>query len=76
MLKFSIWEAPSRHGLVPLSYLGAGGTSIPALSNRQHQVVAIVARLHTGSDVTRGDPEILFAHPQALEQASKVPTTS
>ena len=29
---------PLRHGLVPLSYLGPGGTSIPALSNRQHQI--------------------------------------
>ena len=35
-----IGVGPLKHGLVPLSYLGAGGTSIPALSNRQHQPVA------------------------------------
>ena len=47
---------PLRHGLVPLSYLGPGGTSIPALSNRQHQTVAIVARLHTGNIALRRHP--------------------
>ena len=51
-----IGVGPLRHGLVPLSYLGAGGTSIPALSNRQHQVVAIVARLHTGNIALRRHP--------------------
>ena len=47
---------PLRHGLVPLSYLGPGGTSIPALSNRQHQIAAIVARLHTGNIALRRHP--------------------
>jgi hypothetical protein len=47
---------PLRHGLVPLSYLGPGGTSIPALSNRQHQFAAIVARLHTGNIALRRHP--------------------
>ena len=51
-----IGVGPLKHGLVPLSYLGAGGTSIPALSNRQHQPVAIVARLHTGSIALRRFP--------------------
>ena len=51
-----IGVGPLKHGLVPLSYLGAGGTSIPALSNRQHQPVAVVARLHTGSTALRRYP--------------------
>ena len=51
-----IGVGPLRHGLVPLSYLGPGGTSIPALSNRQHDQVSVVARLHTGSSALRRHP--------------------
>ena len=51
-----IGVGPLKHGLVPLSYLGAGGTSNPALFNRQHQPVAIVARLHTGCIAFRRFP--------------------
>ena len=36
--------------------MGAGGTSIPALSDRQYQPVAIVSRLHTGSIALRRLP--------------------
>jgi len=44
------------HGLVPLSYLGAGGTSIVALSNKIAPIVAVVARLQTGNVALRRFP--------------------
>jgi hypothetical protein len=47
---------PLMHGLVPLSYLGAGGTSIVALSNRIAPIVAVVARLQTGNIALRRFP--------------------
>ena len=47
---------PLMHGLVPLSYLGAGGTSIVALSNKIAPIVAVVARLQTGNVALRRFP--------------------
>lgn len=41
--------APEKHGLVSLSYVGPGGTSIVALSNLRSAIVSIVARLQTGN---------------------------
>ena len=51
-----IGDGPLRHGLVPLSYLGPSGTSIPALSNKQCPVVSVVARLQTGNIALRRFP--------------------
>ena len=44
------------HGLVPLSYLGTGGTSIFALSNKIAPIVVVVARQQTGNVALRRFP--------------------
>ena len=47
---------PIKHGLVPMSYSGPGGTSIVALSNLPCAIVSIVARLQTGNIALRRHP--------------------
>ena len=51
-----IGEGPVKHGLVPLSYVGPGGTSIVALSNQQCPIVSVVARLQAGNAALRRFP--------------------